>query len=152
MDQFALLDAGPLGLACCNPSQPKVIRCETWLGGLQSAGAIILIPAIAEYEVRRELLRSRATAKLSRLAGLCRRFDSLDITREALERAAEFWAILRQAGRPTAGDEALDADAILAGMAATLGQPGDSVVIATTNVKHLARSPGIDARQWDTIV
>jgi predicted nucleic acid-binding protein len=152
MDRFALLDAGPLGLACCQPSLPKAQQCNTWLSELQAAGFTILIPAITDYEVRRELLRTRANAKLKRLARLCRRFELLDINQEALERAAEFWAILRQTGMPTAGDEALDADAILAGMAATIGQPGDSVVIATTNVRHLARFPGIVAQQWETIV
>jgi predicted nucleic acid-binding protein len=147
-----MLDAGPIGLACCQPSQPKTIRCESWLSGLQTSGVVILIPAIADYEVRRELIRTRATAKLERLAKLRRRFNWVDITSEALEQAAHFWAILRQTGRPTAGNDALDADAILAGMASTVAQPGDSVMIATTNVNHLARFPGIDARLWETIV
>ena len=151
MDRFALLDAGPLGLACCHPGQPEANRCHFWLTALRSSGVTVLIPAIAEYEVRRELLKVRAVAKLSRLEDLLRRFDRLDITAEALQRAAEFWATLRRVGLPTAGDQALDGDAILAGMAATLGGPGDSVVVATTNVKHLARFPGVDARRWDAI-
>ena len=75
-----------------------------------------------------------------------------DITTEALERAAEFWATLRRTGLPTAANESLDADAILAGMAVTTGQPGDSVIVATSNVRHLARFSGVDARQWETIV
>jgi hypothetical protein len=29
---------------------------------------------------------------------------------------------------------------------------GDEVVIATSNVRHLARFPDIDAREWETIV
>ena len=152
MGRIVLLDAGPLGLGCCDPSQSSSMKLRAWLDSRQSSGALIKIPAIADYEVRRELLRVRATAKLKRLAEIRERFELLEITREALEKAAEFWAILRQTGRPTAGDEALDADAILAGMAATMGQPGDSIVVATTNVKHLARFPGIDALQWDTIV
>jgi hypothetical protein len=65
--------------------------------------------------------------------------------------AAEFWASLRQAGVPTASPDALDADAILAGQAALLGQPGDTVTIATTNRAHLNRFPGIDARIWDQV-
>ncbi len=52
---------------------------------------------------------------------------------------------------PTAGDEGLDADAILAGQADTLAPPGDVVVIATTNVRHLGRFPGIDAHLWEMI-
>jgi len=45
----------------------------------------------------------------------------------------------------------LDADAILAGVAATMADPTDRVVIATTNVRHLGWFPGIDAREWQTI-
>ncbi len=45
----------------------------------------------------------------------------------------------------------LDADAILAGQATTLGGAGDVVTVATSNVGHLARFPGLDARQWATI-
>jgi hypothetical protein len=54
-------------------------------------------------------------------------------------RAAEFWALLRQMGIPTASPDALDADAILAGQAALAGQPGDAITIATTNLAHLNR-------------
>ncbi len=44
---------------------------------------------------------------------------------------------------PTAGHAELDVDAVLAGMAATAGLPGDTVTIATTNVRHLVRFPGV---------
>jgi predicted nucleic acid-binding protein len=152
MDVIALLDSGPLGLACCNPLLPPARRCQSWLDDLEASGAVIRIPAIADYEVRRELLRTGATAKLVSLAALGDRFRRLDITAEALERAAEFWAHLRRAGIPTAGPEDLDGDAILAGMAVTTGQPGDSVIVATSNVRHLARFSGVDARQCETIV
>lgn len=75
----------------------------------------------------------------------------LTLTTDAMIRAAEFWAFLRQMGIPTASPDALDADAILAGQAALAGQPGDTVTIATTNLAHLNRFPGIDARTWDQI-
>jgi hypothetical protein len=111
----------------------------------------LVIPAIADYEVRRELSRLGATVKLRRLDALRARFGCLAISNVALDQAAEFWAHLRQGGLPTTGDEDLDADAILAGQAATVGMPGDIVTIATTNVRHLGRFPGIDAREWSTI-
>jgi hypothetical protein len=41
--------------------------------------------------------------------------------------------------------------AILAGQAALAGQPGDTVTIATTNLAHLKRFPGVDAQTWDQI-
>lgn len=151
MARVVLLDAGPLGLACSRPGAPRVDRCHAWLLHLEFSAADIIIPAIADYEVRRELFRLGARAKLRNLDLLKTRFDTLDISRAALERAAEFWAALRNAGVPTAGPQDLDADSILAGMAATAFDPSDIVTIATTNVAHLGRFPGIDAREWSTI-
>ena len=106
------------------------MRCLTWLKTISATGATVIIPEIAHYEVRRELLRIRAIGSI---------------------KAAEFWASLRQSGIPTASPEALDADAILAGQAALAGQPGDTVTIATTTLAHLSRFPGIDAQIWDQI-
>jgi hypothetical protein len=70
---------------------------------------------------------------------------------DAIVGAAEFWAMVRESGIPTSSPDALDADAILAGQASLAGQPGDTVTIATTNLAHLNRFPGIDARVWDQI-
>jgi hypothetical protein len=113
-----------------------------------------VIPDIAHYELRRELLRIRAVGSLRRLdyaldpsSGL----DHLVITTDAISKAAELWAFLRQSGIPTASPDALDADAILAGQAALAGLPGDTVTIATTNLLHLSRFPGVDAQIWDQI-
>jgi hypothetical protein len=64
--------------------------------------------------------------------------------------AALFWADARRQGIPTAHPHALDADVVLAACAATVGQPGDSVIVATTNPAHLARY--CDARLWTTVV
>jgi hypothetical protein len=52
-----------------------------------------------------------------------------------------------------ARSKALDVDAILAAQALTMtiAGDGDEVLIATSNVGHLARFPGIDAREWETI-
>jgi predicted nucleic acid-binding protein len=118
---------------------------------LEATGAEFLIPAITDYEVRRELIRLRAVAKLLNLDDLRNQYTILEISSAALDRAAEFWALVRRLGRPTAGPDDLDADAILAGMAATAGQPGDQVTIATTNLRHFAHFPGVDAQLWDTI-
>ncbi len=151
MTRIVLLDSGPLGLACSQPGKPQVDRCLAWLLGLEISGVEILIPAIADYEVRRELLRIGATAKLARLDAWRADLGYLDVTSAALDRAAEFWALLRNAGARPQGQD-LDADAILAGMAATAGMPGDLVTIATTNVRHLGRFPGIDAQPWATVI
>ncbi len=105
-------------------------------------------PEIAHYEVRRELIRIRAVGSLRRLdyaldpnSGL----DHLVVTTDAIIKAAEFWAFLRQSGIPTASPDSLDADTIFAGQAALAGLPGDTVTIAK-NLRRLNRVPGIDAQ------
>ena len=45
----------------------------------------------------------------------------------------------------------LDADAILAAQADLIGNPGDVVTVATSNARHLARFPRVDAREWSSI-
>jgi hypothetical protein len=154
MARFILLDSGPLGLIVRAPSKPQVVRCLKWLNTISINGATVVIPEIAHYEVRRELFRIRAAGSLRRLeyyldpsGGLMH----LTLSTDAIIKAAEFWAFLRQSGMPTASPDALDADAILAGQAALAGQPGDTVTIATTNLAHLNRFPGIDAQTWDQI-
>lgn len=72
------------------------------------------------------------------------------LTTEAMLRAAAFWSDVRREGKPTAPDLALDADAILAGQAATLVSSGeDEIVVATTNVGHLSRF--VPAEEWQEI-
>lgn len=61
--------------------------------------------------------------------------------------AAQFWAQARQQGKQTAGARSLDADVILAGQAVSLG--ASEVVVATTNVGHLARF--VSADLWQNI-
>ena len=97
----------------------------------------VLIPEIADYEVRRELLRANKAGGLARLDALAGLLEYLPLTRAVMRQAAVLWAQARQQGRPTADDKALDGDVILAAQAITLG--ATDVVIATTNVGHLSR-------------
>jgi predicted nucleic acid-binding protein len=118
---------------------------------MDAAGAVVIVPEIADYEVRRELLRVAATAGLRRLDRLVSALAYDPITTAAMRRAAEFWALVRNAGLPTADTKALDADCILAAQAVLLGGSGDSVEIATTNVRHIARFPGVQAGSWEDL-
>ena len=106
-----------------------------------------MVPEIADYEVRRELIRARRAAGIARLDAFIGQVEFLPIETAAMRRAAAFWAEARQQGRPTAPDPALDADVILAAQAATLERT--DVIVATTNPKHLSRY--VAAELWTGI-
>jgi len=108
-----------------------------------------VIPEIADYEVRRELLRARKDRGLSRLDALKGMLGFARITTPVMLRAAEFWATARKMGRQSADDSSLDADMILVSQAVELVHDRDETVIATTNVRHLALF--VSARIWREI-
>jgi predicted nucleic acid-binding protein len=142
-----LLDTGPLGKITNPKVTPSNTACVRWYQSLTAVGARIIVPEIADYEIRRELLRANKTPGIARLDGLIQTVEYLPITTAAMRQAAAFWAQARQQGQPTAGDNTIDCDMILAAQAATLGAP--DFVIATTNPKHLSRF--VPADLWQNI-
>ncbi len=56
----------------------------------------------------------------------------------------------RQAGTPTADPQVLDEDVILAAQALTMSIPASDLIVATSNVRHLARY--VPADVWQKIV
>ena len=80
MDRYVLLDSGPLGLAFCRRGTKGLDALRDRLAELEMAGVSILIPAVIDYEVRRELVRVRATAKLKNLADMQQRFPILPVS------------------------------------------------------------------------
>jgi len=133
-----LLDTGVLG-KLCHPNQKQTRPAMEKLMTLATATVHannILLPEIADYEVRRKLLHLIAKGQTSsrsidRLDGLRDVTEFLAIDSNAMLRAAELWAELRIAGRPTAHDDALDGDVILAAQA-----EGVDGIVLTDNVKH----------------
>lgn len=121
MKRVVILDTGPLGLVTHPGGNEQVQRCKEWLLDLLSAGTQVVIPEIADYELRRELLRAGKTASVARLDSLATTLDYLPLTTSAMRRAAELWAEIRRRGKPTADSAALDGDVILAGQALTMG-------------------------------
>jgi PIN domain len=149
MTMIVLLDAGPLGMITNPKSSPENEACKNWLADLAYNGVEVVIPEIADYEVRRELLRADKDRGLGRLDALKRLLGYAPITTPVMLRAAEFWASARKVGRQSASDVSLDADMILAAQASVLVREGDETVIATTNVRHLALFSS--ARIWREI-
>jgi predicted nucleic acid-binding protein len=116
---------------------------------LVSGGDVVTLPEIADYDLRRELLRRFATTSIRRLNTLHQQLVYLPLTTPVLYWAAELWAQARNRGHITASDPALDGDVILAAQALEYLSGGMGMVIATTNVKHLAFFT--DARLWTDI-
>ena len=146
---LTILDTGPVGMISNPNGKPGNARCLRWAQSLVAAGHRVIIPEIADYEVRRELLRLGKTKGLARLDVLKGVFYYAPLTTDVMLRAAELWADVRRRGLPTAAPEALDGDAILAAQALMAGGPADTVIVATSNVGHLGRF--VDARIWDQI-
>jgi hypothetical protein len=149
--RIVVLDSWPLGLASGRPGRVERDRCRAWVDKLRWAGVLVFAPEIADFEVRRELLRVGTTAGIRRLDLLERDLYFAPINTPAMRLAASFWAQVRRAGLPTASDLSLDADCIVAGQAAAVCGLGDVMTIATRNPSHLTRFPGIDAREWENI-
>lgn len=147
MSRVVLLDTGPLGQITNPKTTPANTACVQWYQSLIAGGTRIIVPEIADYEIRRELLRANKTPGIARLDGLIQTVEYLPITTAAMRQAAQFWAQARQQGQATAGDNTIDADMILAAQATTLGVT--NFVIATTNVKHLSRF--VPADLWQNI-
>ncbi len=147
MRRTVVLDSAPLGLLTAPPQRLDAQACTRWLAGLIAGGVRIVLPEIIDYELRRELLRAGKKASVRRLDALAQATEYLPITTAAMRRAAELWAQARQQGQPTAPDNTIDADMILAAQALTLGTP--DVVIATTNISHL--SLFVPAELWQAI-
>jgi predicted nucleic acid-binding protein len=142
----AVLDATPLGILCHTKKSPTVSACRRWLDDLVAAGRRVILPEVADYELRRELIRIGSTISIRALDKLAMRLEYLPLSTSHMRHGAEMWAQARKAGKPTAPKEALDADVLLAAQALSLSTP---VIVATENIGHLAQLVAADS--WRNI-
>ena len=142
MPKPVMLDTGPLGKLAHPRPHPEI---STWFKHLLEANVTIIIPEIADYEVRRSLLLAELEKSVIRLNQLKYVLTYQPLTTEIMLKAAELWASARKQGKPTADPNALDGDVILAAQALQVG-----AVIATENVGHL--SLFVDAKHWREIL
>jgi predicted nucleic acid-binding protein len=149
MTQIVLLDSTPVGLITNPKATPLAIECQQWLESLLDRVYHVVLPEIIDYEVRRELLRVNKIKSIRRLDALKSELIYLPITTEVMLKAAEMWAQVRQQGKPTADNKALDGDVILAAQAILIGSEEDPSLVATSNPKHL--SLFVDAKDWQKI-
>jgi hypothetical protein len=58
MSKIVLLDSGLLGMVTTPKAKsPLYQECKVWFNSLEPKGYTVMLPEIADYEVRRELLR-----------------------------------------------------------------------------------------------
>ena len=146
MIRAIVLDSGPLGrLAHPRPNR----EIAEWYERHLRQGTVFIITEIADYELRRELLRANLRESLTLLDAMGEALVYASLTTATIRRAAELWAQVRNQGGPTADDKALDADVILAAQVESVRGEYDEVVVATENVGHLARLA--PARDWKDI-
>lgn len=150
---LVLLDTTPLGLAVHpNANQSKPIL--TWLAELRKAKVQVKIPAISDYELRRELLRIDSKRSLQVLDKFIELYGYLPLNRRTMNLAASFWSDLRKIAKAGSHDKELDGDVILAAQAAIekakSENKGNDVVIATENLKHFANL-SVTAMRWGDI-
>jgi predicted nucleic acid-binding protein len=145
------LDAGPLGLVTQKKGIPAADECRRWLDSLTQSGVLVFVPEVADFEIRRELLRSGKTQGIARLdafsAAAVDRY--VPITTISMRRAAELWADARNRGVPTADARALDADVVLAAQALTPGFAASEIIVASMNVRHISHYVNCDL--WTNI-
>ena len=140
MSLTVILDSGPLGLVTNPKKTPETVAAAQWVFDMEAAGHRFIVPAVADYEVRRELIRAGKTNGIARLntfnAAEPDRF--LSVTDAALLLGADLWAQARNAGTATADPKELDGDVLIAAQALDMGLPATDFIIATVNVGHLA--------------
>jgi len=141
-----ILDTGPLGRVTHPKAQPEVTE---WYQRCLEEGIQFVVPEIADYELRRELVRADLKESIRRLDALGEAVRYAPLTTSVMRRATELWARMRDEHTPTADDKALDGDVILAAQAEALAGDYGEVVIATENVGHLDRM--VPARKWSDI-
>ena len=151
MSRVIVLDSSPLSLLASPVRTPEVQRINRWAEQEMLAGSRLLVPAIAAFEVRRELERLQKIRSLAHLD----QFEQaepgryLPLTDAALRLAATLWAQARNRGTPTADPKELDCDVLIAAQALTLGVPLSDLIIATSNVGHLSQFA--PAAVWHTL-
>jgi len=145
-----VLDTNILSYLCHIADKPEFAEPKRWLEQLRYRGIEVAIPEIADYELRRSLIRINSARSIATLDELELFLSYIPITTTTMRRAASLWAEARLRGQATAPDAALDGDVILASQVLELSSVARPVIVATTNIRHLRWF--VDARLWIDIV
>jgi predicted nucleic acid-binding protein len=124
-----LLDTAVLGQVC-HPRKYAEVR--VWMARAVLEHDVV-VSEVADYELRRVLLRIESSHSLARLDELTRELNYVPVATAAWRAAARLWASLRRAGQVTSAPAALDGDVLLAAQALAEG-----ATVVTPNLRHFA--------------
>jgi len=110
-----------------------------WSDDLLDSGVRLVVVEVADYEVRRELLRAGGATSIARLDALGAGLEYEPLRTATVRLAAQLWADARNRGVPTADLHALDGDVLIAAQALVPAGNGTHCIVATTNLGHLGR-------------
>lgn len=164
---IVFLDTNILGLICNkNISFDECQQCKKWFDTLFLRGVRIVTSDLCHYEVMRGLISSSIrlskagfqptneaapgikSLELLKVDGF---LEFLPVSTEALDLAANLWARAFTSGQTTRDEKDIDIDIIISAQYQLLRDefPGQRVIMATTNLKHL--SIFCDAANWRDI-
>ena len=89
MIRHIILDSGPLSMVTNPKANGITLECQLWLDQQIRQGAIVFIPEIADYEVRRELIRAKKSKSIEQLNQLQSVLEYLPLTTALILKAAE---------------------------------------------------------------
>ena len=151
MSLTIFLDTSPLSVVTNPKRSPETIACLQWAVDMMVAGHRFVTPAIADYELRRELERAGRQNGIATLDRWNTAFPDryLPLTDSALRLGAKLWAQSRNLGQMTAGPKELDGDVLISAQALDMGLPVSEFIIATANIGHLTQF--VPADLWTNI-
>lgn len=146
-----ILDSGIISTLCKQLNIPEVVECQKWFQRLNARGAYFTASELCDYEVRRELIRRYKLDEVQKLDELRKEIDFLPLTHEVILKASKLWAKARENHKPTSNLKNIDIDMFISAQWEILKEdcPGQHVIIATTNTKHLKLFA--EAEEWENI-
>ncbi len=160
---IVFLDTNVLGLLAkptksFDESSDESYQVQQWFYSLHSRGVRVVTSTLCDYEFRRGLLEP--SVKANELAPGVIELDTLAdtgmlefiaVSREDAILAAQMWVDAQADGRPTSEKKNIDIDVVISAQCLILQQesPGQKVVVATTNTKHISRY--FEAANWQNI-
>lgn len=156
---IVFIDTNILGLISNeNTSFDEAQQCKKWFSVLLIRSVRVVTSDLCNYEEMRGLLSSSILKKevapgIKSLESLKADgfLEFLPVSTEALDLAAKLWARASTSGQTTRDEKDIDIDIIISAQYQLLKDefPGQQVIVATTNLKHL--SIFCEAAHWRDI-